>query len=244
MSYRYTEEKDGEYIEHIVAGRIPPNLDTARPDKLGISKPDDTTIKIDVDGTLHALTPIPITREAFDALEPEEKRDKMFSIIDDYNDVGTATLEEYGFVKLSTDNDITENEGLALSATEKNPEVEGSMANEFNKSVSNITTKLSELDNAEILCSVSSTDTSNSVTLSDNISKYRLLVLAVCNGSGNPTASTFMIKKLHAVSGKGGHCYDAKADVLGVFNYVNDTTANIYAIGNTQYRHIELWGMM
>lgn len=44
-----------------------------------------------------------------------------------------ADLENYGMVKLSNSSAVTENVGLALPATEKNPNIEGSLANELSK---------------------------------------------------------------------------------------------------------------
>lgn len=131
MSYRYTEKVGNDTIEHIVAGRQIPNIDNATTSKTGVVKPDGETIKIDVDGTIHALTPIPITREDFDNMDPLEKRGKMFSIIDDYENPEFATTESFGFVKLSSADDVATEESYALPTTEKNPTLPGTLANQI-----------------------------------------------------------------------------------------------------------------
>lgn len=73
---------------------------------------------------------IPISKEDYDKLTPQQRSGKVYAVMDDMGipDVEAATLDSYGLAKISKDTDVIDNVGLVLSAAEKNPNVEGSLA--------------------------------------------------------------------------------------------------------------------
>lgn len=85
---------------------------------------------------------IPITKADYEALieeHPDQMLGKTYQILDDYEEPNIASETEFGFVKLSDRDDVLIKNGTALPATEKNPDVPGSLANVMS-------TKLSMLD--------------------------------------------------------------------------------------------------
>lgn len=78
----------------------------------------------------------PITEEEFEA----ETKDGIYFVEDDYDEPGFADFGKPGFTMLSDDTGITKEStsGLALPASEKNPNIAGSLGEKLEKTKANI----------------------------------------------------------------------------------------------------------
>ena len=108
-------------------------------DKPTIPKADGTTITADEDGTLHGATTVECDTELSDTSENPVQNKVIKAQIDSLNQAIEeakalkASLEQYGMVQLNDTSVVTDSTGLALPATEKNPNLEGTLANQISQ---------------------------------------------------------------------------------------------------------------
>ena len=108
-------------------------------DKPTIPKADGTTITADEDGTLHGATTVECDTELSDTSENPVQNKVIKAQIDSLNQAIEeakalkASLETYGMVQLNDTSVVTDSTGLALPATEKNPNLEGTLANQISQ---------------------------------------------------------------------------------------------------------------
>ena len=115
-------------------------------DKPIIPKADGTTITADEDGTLHGATTVECDTELSDTSENPVQNKVIKAQIDALNQAIEdakalkASLEQYGMVQLNDTSVVTDSTGLALPATEKNPNLEGTLANQISQLNTNLKT--------------------------------------------------------------------------------------------------------